>query len=163
MELRTFNKTIHIYVDVTNGSQYRDKEVPNLQEIPEDKVPENVELLKITVKTVPASVSALGADAALRFSLGRPRIIQAPGQQSNPAQEAEEMMKSMNFNELLPQTEVEYMAVAESIVDWNLTKDEQPIKPSTEVLKNLEPAWIYDYILEAYNSLNEIDEDMRRD
>lgn len=161
MELRTFDRDVFLYVNVEDGSQYRDKSVPNGKKI--ESYPENVEEFTFTIKTVPAKVSMLGTDAALRYSVARPRSLPVPGQAYDPIEESKQILEATDFSELLPQSEVEYSSVAASIVKWNLTQNGAGVEPSADALKALEPAWLYDYIKEAYDSLNQIDDDMRRD
>lgn len=159
MKLQTFNRKIFLYVDTTNGKQYLDKEKAALYEQLGEK-PDHVDEFTATLKTVPASVSSLGSDASLRFMISQSNL------RSDDPEARQEAIKVKQDSErnLMPQTEATYRSVASAIVEWNLEDDEgNTIEVSPDVLKQIQPPWIYDYIREVYGELNEIDMRVRRD
>lgn len=158
MEIKSYNKKTYLYVNTDNGTQYLDKaQAPNKQKL--DEIPDNVAEFTFAIKTISAATSALGTDASIRYALNT-RLDEPANAQERQERAAQ---KQKQDNEMLPQTEVEFSIIAEALVDWNLTKDDITVPITAQTLKQLEPAWLFDYIKDAYAELNEIDRTTRRD
>lgn len=158
MQLRSFNKTVHLYVN-PNGTQFVDENLAkNKEKIADADIPDGVDEFFFTVKTVEAKSSSLGVDASLRYYLDSRRE-----DENVQARRVRQVESKKIHNELLPQTETEFVVVAESLVDWNLEKDGNKLPMTPETLKILQPGWLYLYIKDAFDDLNQITPDLRRD
>ena len=159
MQLRSFNKTVYLYVS-NDGTQFVDEKLAkNKEKIQDDQMPEGIEEFFFTVKTVDAKSSSLGVDASLRYYLDSRRE-----DDNIQARRVRQVESKQAQAELLPQTETEFSVVAASLVDWNLEDGNGNKLPmSVETLKMLQPGWLYLYIKDAFDDLNQVTPELRRD
>ena len=159
MQLRSFNKTVYLYVN-PDGTQFVDENLAkNKNKIADEQRPDGIEEFFFTVKTVEAKDSSLSVDASLRYYLDSRRE-----DENVQARRVRQVESKRVPTELLPQTETEFTVVAASLVDWNLEDSDGNKLPMTpETLKMLQPGWLYLYIKDAFDDLNQVTPDLRRD
>ena len=159
MQLRSFNKTVYLYVN-PNGTQFVDENLAkNKEKIADEQMPEGIEEFFFTVKTVEAKSSSLGVDASLRYYLDSRRE-----DDNVQARRVRQIESKQVQSELLPQTETEFNVIASSLVDWNLENGNgEKLPMSPETLKMLQPGWLFLYIKDAFDDLNLVTPELRRD